>query len=53
MVESLQRFVIPLWNVYSFFTIYANLDNFDPAAPGRLPWEQPDGGSSRWVFCSS
>jgi len=39
VVESLQRFIIPLWNVYSFFTIYANIDDFDPAAK-RLPWKR-------------
>jgi isoleucyl-tRNA synthetase len=31
VVESLQRFMLPLWNAYSFFTIYANIDGFDPA----------------------
>lgn len=39
VVEALQRFIIPLWNVYSFFTIYANIDAFDPRA-ARLPWER-------------
>ena len=39
VVESLQRFLIPLWNIYSFFTIYANIDDFDPAAE-PLPWER-------------
>jgi isoleucyl-tRNA synthetase len=38
VVECLQRFIIPLWNVYSFFTIYASIDGFDPAGPA-LPWE--------------
>jgi isoleucyl-tRNA synthetase len=41
VVESLQRFMIPLWNAYSFFTIYANIDGFDPApllAGEALPW---------------
>lgn len=28
--ESQQAFLIPLYNVYSFFTIYANIDGFDP-----------------------
>ncbi|MBN1231619.1 MAG: isoleucine--tRNA ligase [Anaerolineales bacterium] len=40
-----RRFLIPLWNVYSFFVTYANLDNwkpnkseFDPAFPeGKTP----------------
>ncbi len=28
--ESTQRFLIPLWNAVSFFTIYANLDGWRP-----------------------
>jgi len=39
VVEALQRFIIPLWNVYSFFTIYANIDGFDPSKH-QVPWER-------------
>jgi len=28
--EVRRQFVIPLWNIYSFFTTYANLDNWTP-----------------------
>ena len=28
--EVRRQFVIPLWNIYSFFTTYANLDNWSP-----------------------
>jgi isoleucyl-tRNA synthetase len=38
--ESVPEFLLRLWNVYSFFTIYARIDGFDPAAllaaPGSL-----------------
>jgi len=35
--ETRRRFLIPLWNVYSFFVTYANLDNWEP---GKLVnWE--------------
>ncbi|MGQ9574667.1 MAG: class I tRNA ligase family protein [Thermoguttaceae bacterium] len=39
--QSLPEFLLRLWNVYSFFVIYANIDGFDPAAaipgePGQL-----------------
>ena len=38
--ESVPEFLLRLWNVYSFFVIYANIDGFDPAAfldePGDL-----------------
>jgi isoleucyl-tRNA synthetase len=30
--ESIPEFLLRLWNVYSFFTIYANIDKFDPSA---------------------
>jgi isoleucyl-tRNA synthetase len=48
VLETLQRFIIPLWNVYSFFTIYANLDGFDPrtqrtsgsTGTGLIAWDE-------------
>jgi isoleucyl-tRNA synthetase len=30
--DSIPEFLLRLWNVYSFFTIYANIDGFDPHA---------------------
>ena len=30
--ESIPEFLLRLWNVYSFFVIYARIDQFDPAA---------------------
>jgi isoleucyl-tRNA synthetase len=30
--DSIPEFLLRLWNVYSFFVIYANMDGFDPAA---------------------
>ncbi|HEX2253123.1 MAG TPA: isoleucine--tRNA ligase [Thermoanaerobaculia bacterium] len=30
--EAAQAFLLPLWNALSFFTIYANLDGWEPAA---------------------
>ena len=32
--DSIPEFLLRLWNVYSFFVIYANIDGFDPA--GRM-----------------
>jgi isoleucyl-tRNA synthetase len=38
--ESIPEFLLRLWNVYSFFVIYARIDGFDPGvlldAPGLL-----------------
>ena len=39
VISSLQKFLIPLWNVYSFFTIYANIDDYDPSQ-SALPWQE-------------
>jgi isoleucyl-tRNA synthetase len=43
--ESIPEFLLRLWNVYSFFVIYANIDSFDPAQllaadAGQLTHEQ-------------
>ena len=27
----MRKFLLTLWNTYSFFTVYANIDGFDPA----------------------
>jgi len=32
--DSIPEFLLRLWNVYCFFTIYANIDEFDPHAEG-------------------
>jgi isoleucyl-tRNA synthetase len=32
--DSIPEFLLRLWNVYSFFVIYANIDGFDPAEEG-------------------
>ena len=42
--ESIPEFLLRLWNVYSFFVIYANIDGFDPAAtlPGAVDQLAPD-----------
>ena len=29
--DCIPEFLLRLWNVYSFFVIYANIDGFDPA----------------------
>ena len=30
IVESVKKVILPLWNAYSFFTTYANIDDFVP-----------------------
>ena len=44
--ETRRLFLIPLWNVYSFFVTYANLDEWTPTAP------RPEGPApllDRWI----
>jgi isoleucyl-tRNA synthetase len=64
--EARRRFIIPLWNVYSFFSTYASLDNWTPslASPpltegteGRLTPGTPEGPTpssdnplDRWIL---
>ncbi len=54
--EARRQFLIPLWNVYSFFVTYANLDgwtpggdNFDPQFP-EGPTPQSENLLDRWVL---
>ncbi len=39
--EVRRRFLIPLWNVYSFFVTYANLDGWLPDATDKATSDQP------------
>lgn len=54
--EVRRQFLIPLWNVYSFFVTYANLDGwlpntekFDPAAP-EGPTPQSSNLLDQWIL---
>ncbi len=46
--ETLRRVLLTLWNVYSFFTNYASIDNFHP---DQVPqgWK-PENELDRWVL---
>jgi len=46
--EVVRSFTLTLWNVYSFFVTYANLDGFDPAAP-LVPVAERD-ALDRWIL---
>ncbi len=39
--EVVRKFLLTLWNTYSFFTVYANIDRFDPAAQDVPVEERP------------
>ena len=46
--EVRRRFIIPLWNVYSFFVTYANIDQFDPSIEAPPVSDRPD--LDRWIL---
>ena len=47
--EVTRKFFGTLHNTYSFFALYANIDNFDPATARRIPLEErPE--LDRWIL---
>lgn len=42
--DTIPEFILRLWNCYSFFVIYANIDGFDPAALVGQASRLPSGG---------
>ncbi len=46
--EAQRKFFGTLYNTYSFFALYANVDGFDPAAPMVALNERPD--LDRWIL---
>jgi isoleucyl-tRNA synthetase len=45
--EVRRQFFIPLWNVYAFFTTYANLDGWTPGTPASAGDRTP---LDRWIL---
>ncbi|MDA1348392.1 MAG: DUF5915 domain-containing protein, partial [Chloroflexi bacterium] len=43
-----RQFMIPLWNVYSFFVTYANIDQYDPAV--AAPEVSDRAELDRWII---
>ena len=46
--EAAQKFLLPLWNALSFFTIYANIDGWRPGGPEAPFAERP--ALDRWIL---
>jgi isoleucyl-tRNA synthetase len=49
--EVLRGVMIPMWNAYSFFVTYANLDKWTPPATLTAP-ENPENPLDRWILSS-
>ncbi|MBO4305144.1 MAG: isoleucine--tRNA ligase [Lentisphaeria bacterium] len=49
--EVMRGVMLPIWNSFSFFTTYANVDNWTPAADGKCP-EKLENPLDRWILSS-
>ncbi len=47
--ETRRRFLIPLWNVYSFFVSYANLDGWLPGAETAVSPNPAHAQMDKWI----
>jgi isoleucyl-tRNA synthetase len=47
VTEVMRKFLSTLWNTYSFFVIYANIDSFDPTRSKAPP---PSSDLDRWII---
>ncbi len=48
--EAAQKFLLPLWNALSFFTIYANLDGWRPDSGRPVPPFAERPALDRWIL---
>ena len=48
VADSVRKFALTLWNVYSFFVTYANIDGFDPRSEAPPVGERPP--LDRWIL---
>jgi isoleucyl-tRNA synthetase len=46
--DAIKDFLLKVWNVYSFFVTYANIDGWDPGAPRPALGERSD--MDRWIL---
>lgn len=46
--EALRKYLLTLWNTYSFWVTYASLEDFDPAAADVPPTQRPE--LDRWIL---
>lgn len=53
--EVLKNFIIPMWNAYSFFITYANIDQYEPYSEGEQDLRLSDLANplDRWIISES
>ncbi len=51
--EVLRSVLLPVWNSYSFFVTYANVDNWSPKAGDELGPENPQNPLDKWILSSA
>jgi len=49
--EVVRKFLLTLWNTYSFYVLYANIDSFDPTRHEAVP-EDDRPLMDRWILSS-
>lgn len=50
--DCLRKVMIPMWNAYSFFVTYANVDNWTPAEGEPQPPANPENPLDCWILSS-
>jgi isoleucyl-tRNA synthetase len=50
LVELMRAVMIPLWNAYSFFASYANIDGWKPEDIARAPAEKDRPRLDQWIL---
>ncbi|MBK5201008.1 MAG: isoleucine--tRNA ligase [Spirochaetaceae bacterium] len=48
--DSLKTLLLPLWNAYSFFVTYANIDNYSPSTTNLSDLENP---LDKWIISTT
>lgn len=49
VADTLRRFIIPVWNAFSFLTRYADIENWRPSEGGPPSEARADIGIDRWI----
>jgi isoleucyl-tRNA synthetase len=50
--EAMRSVILPIWNSFSFFMTYANVDNWKPASGPLSAPENPSNPLDRWILSS-